>query len=107
MIRLLSIFLVLMCFSFSALSSTKFKTGKVTSVKMFSDIVVIYVDGIDENACSNGQKRVAIKNNDPIFSVVVSSALTAKATESDVEIGYHEQCTNSSNSWDFESFWIR
>lgn len=90
-----------------AMAGTVYKTGKVTSVKMFGSVVVVYVDTISEKACSSGQKRVAIKSDDPIFSAVVSTALAAKATDATVEIGYDDQCTHNSNSWDFESFWLQ
>ncbi len=91
----------------SLVNAAVYKTGKVSSVKMFDDVVVIYVDTVTDNACGTGQKRVAVKNTDPIYDAVVSSAITAKVTQSTVEIGYHEACTNNPNSWDFESFWIK
>lgn len=102
------IFLALVSIIFTTTAyGAVYKNGKVTSVKMFSSVVVIYVDSIDSQACGDGQKRVAIKNDDPIYTAVVSSALAAKATDAIVEIGYHEQCTNNAISWDFESFWIK
>lgn len=91
----------------SSFAATVYKTGNVVSIKMFADVVVIYVDTIDANACGSGQKRVAIKNDDPIYTAVVSTALAAKAMGSLVEIGYNDSCTNQSSSWDFESFWLK
>jgi hypothetical protein len=93
-------------FSFHAVAATVYKEGTVTSVKMFSDVVVIYVSSLS-SACSTGQSRVAIKNYDPIFSAVLSAALTAKTTGAVVQIGYHQECNNNANSWDFESFWLK
>lgn len=103
---LVFLLLGLMC-STSAFAAIVYKTGNVTSIKMFENVVVIYVDTIDTNACVSGQRRVAIRNDNPIYSAVVSSALAAKATGSPVEIGYHDTCTNQAGSWDFESFWIK
>lgn len=93
-------------FTSAAFAGTVYKEGVVTSLKMFGDVFIIYVDTVDTPACASGAKRVAIKNNDPIYSTVVSAALTAKATGAKIQIGYHEQCVNNSTSWDFESFWL-
>ncbi len=98
--------LINVIFSSTAFAGTVYKEGTVTSLKMFGDVFVIYVDAIDTPACATGQKRVAIKNDDPIYSTVVSAALTAKATGAKIQIGYNEQCVNNSTSWDFESFWL-
>jgi len=87
-------------------AATAFKEGTVTSVKMFSDVVTIYVSTLP-SACSTGQARVAIQKDNAIFVAVVSTALTAKATGSIVEIGYHQVCNNNSSSWDFESLWLK
>ena len=89
-----------------AVAATISRTGKVTSVKMFSDVFVIYVDTVD-NACGGNHNRVAIKDSDPLFSTVVSTALTAKATGATVEIGYLDQCTKNGISWDFKHFWLK
>lgn len=93
-------------YSSSVLSAVIYKEGKITSVKMFGDVFVIYIDSID-TACTSTQKRVAIKNDDPIYSAVISTALTAKTTGATIQIGYHDQCTNNANAWDFESLWLK
>ncbi len=87
-------------------AATIARTGKVTDVKMFNSVFVIYVSEVDK-ACDGNHRRVAIKTDNPLFSAVVSSALTAKATGNIVEIGYKDSCTFNSLAWDFQHFWLK
>lgn len=105
--KIVFLLLINLIYTPSIHAAVAYKTGKVSSIKMFGNIVAIYVDSIDENACGSGQKRVAIKTDNPLYSVVVSSALAAKATGALVEISYYDSCNNQQGSWDFESFWIK
>lgn len=94
------------CFASNSFGATVTRTGKITSVKMFSNVFVIYVDNLDP-ACGGSHKRVAIRENDPLFATIVSTALTAKATGAEVEMGYLDQCTKNGNAWDFKHFWLK
>ena len=73
---------------------------------MFSDVFLIYVEGVDK-ACNGNHGRIAIKTNNPLFSAVVASALTAKTTGAAVEIAYRISCTHNVYSWDFQHLWLK
>ena len=66
-------------------------------------IFFIFVEGLP-SACGNGMARIAISDDHPLFSTVVSSMMVAKTTGVEVTLTYVDECTIRGNSWDFGSF---
>ena len=85
-------------------------TGKVTKVVAFpyaydnynesqKGLLAIYVEGLPKG-CGGGQERIVIGVDHPIHDSVLSIALMAKASGTEVNIAYFNACTIRSESWD-------
>lgn len=51
-------------------------------------------------ACGNGEGRVVISTNNPLYSSIVSAALAAQARGVIVTVNYFETCSVRTGSWD-------
>lgn len=85
-------------------------TGKVTRVVAFPysygeysesqrGLLAIYVEGLPKG-CDSGQERIVIGVDHPIHDSVLSIALMAKVSGTEVNIAYFNTCTIRSESWD-------
>ncbi|TRY33406.1 hypothetical protein [Aliiglaciecola sp. M165] len=104
--NLLIVLISTLMFSAFSNAATTSRTGKITDVKMFNTVFVIYLNEV-EPACGKNHRRVAIESDHPLFSAVVSSALTAKTTGTLVEIGYKDSCLSNGAAWDFQHLWLK
>lgn len=91
--------------------------GKITDIVSFpksygqyseseKGLLGIYVEGLPK-ACGSGNTRVVIGVDHPIYQSVLSMALYAKASGSQVKVQYFESCTLRSDSWDLAYFVLK
>ncbi len=95
----------------NASAATIIHTGKVTDIRVFSKnygtysvsdtgMAVVYVEGL-AGACGTNEGRIAITSDHPLYQSVLSIALAAKMSQSDVEVAYIDKCTQRPSAWDF------
>ena len=105
------LFLVMFLVSGACYSDVLLVRGKINKVKVFSPtfgtynvddfgFAMLYMDELPV-ACGSNERRVGITTDHPLFEAVLSTALTAKATRSDVVLGYIDSCSIKNNAWDF------
>ena len=92
-------------------------TGKITDIVTFPNdygsynesvkgLLAIYIDGLPKG-CETGVNRVLISVDHPLYESVLSMALYAKASNSDVKVLYFTECTMRTNSWDLANFLVK
>jgi len=91
-------------------------SGKITQIGAFphnygtyneneKGRLTIYIDGIPPG-CESGLPRVVIGVDHPIYDSVLSIALMAKASQTEVTVTYFKECTIRGNSWDLANLVI-
>ncbi len=111
MCRKLSLFISILLLSTKTFAAELIThTGKVTQVAAFPHtygsydvsrrgLLTIYVEGLPKG-CASGHPRVVIGLDHPIHDAVLSLALMAKATQTEVTVAYFNECTIRAESWD-------
>ncbi|MBF6058938.1 hypothetical protein [Thiomicrorhabdus heinhorstiae] len=99
--------------SFSVKAEVVKVQGYVTDIWLFSKnyttydandvgLANIHIDSPQlQPACGSGARRIAISTDHPLYSSVMSMALTAKSTHKKIEMWHLGKCTLRSTSWDF------
>ena len=111
-----SAFVLFLLYSASSFASFDTVSGKVYNVSTGLDnwqlpdvtqkgVFTFFVEGLP-NACGDGNPRIAIPTDHPLFNNVVAMVLSAQAQDRSITLNYLESCTYRSNSWDFGTFTI-
>jgi hypothetical protein len=110
----LTLFSLLATFTYSAEVLTQ--DGKVTQVVAFPlsygsydtnvrSLLGIYVEGLPKG-CGDGQNRVVITTDHPLHDSALSIALMAQASGKEVRVGYFNECTLRSESWNLAYIYV-
>lgn len=100
-----------MLFSLAANANVVQVSGKVKEIWLFSKnygtynindvgVAMIYMDSL-QGACGTNNKRIAISTDHPLYQSVLSTALTAKTTDTTIRIWHLNTCSIRNSAWDF------